>query len=495
MSHSVKVAIEGCCHGELNSIYRSLPTDTEILIICGDFQAFRAEIDLQTASIPRKYQKLGDFHEYYHGIKKAPILTIFIGGNHECSSYLQELKYGGWVAPNIYFLGEFGSVWFKGLQISGISGIFNHDSFINNLKDEQLPYNNSTLRSVYHTKPKTFLKNCLMNHNIDIQLSHDWPLNIYNHGNLTKLLQQKKFFKSDIENNSLGSPLNEFLLHFIRPRFWFSAHLHVKFTAKVEHKRKNDDKTGEMIEIDREKKNPEEIDINMDEDEKETKKRNIHETRGVNERNIYETTSVYEKNIIKRNNLKRDNNKRGSEERDININGAEAKRTSSKSPNQDTIYENTIYHNTETYNKSRGGQESTEFLALDKCLPRRKFLEIREIEVQERNRGHVSMQGGLWYSKRAIAVNKVVEEYLGKGGILSTNFEEVVANPLKMKVIDELLIEVHREVENLHAKNDQVFKIPLNFTKIVRFDEQELKYWPNEQTEIYCQKFKIKMLA
>lgn len=38
--------------------------------------------------------------------KKAPVLTIFIGGNHEASNHLQELPYGGWVAPNIYYLGE-----------------------------------------------------------------------------------------------------------------------------------------------------------------------------------------------------------------------------------------------------------------------------------------------------------------------------------------------------------------------------------------------------
>lgn len=43
---------------------------------------------------------------YYSGEKKAPVLTIFIGGNHEASNHLQELPYGGWVAPNIYFLGR-----------------------------------------------------------------------------------------------------------------------------------------------------------------------------------------------------------------------------------------------------------------------------------------------------------------------------------------------------------------------------------------------------
>lgn len=34
------------------------------------------------------------------------MLTVFIGGNHEASNHLQELPYGGWVAPNIYYLGK-----------------------------------------------------------------------------------------------------------------------------------------------------------------------------------------------------------------------------------------------------------------------------------------------------------------------------------------------------------------------------------------------------
>ena len=43
---------------------------------------------------------------YYSGEKVAPVLTIFIGGNHEASNYLQELPYGGWVAPKIYYMGK-----------------------------------------------------------------------------------------------------------------------------------------------------------------------------------------------------------------------------------------------------------------------------------------------------------------------------------------------------------------------------------------------------
>ena len=44
-------------------------------------------------------------HRYYSGDVLAPVLTIFIGGNHEASNYLQELPYGGWVAKNIYYMG------------------------------------------------------------------------------------------------------------------------------------------------------------------------------------------------------------------------------------------------------------------------------------------------------------------------------------------------------------------------------------------------------
>jgi lariat debranching enzyme len=55
--------------------------------------------------VPEKYKSLGDFHDYFNGIKTAPYLTIFIGGNHEASNYLKELPFGGWVCDRIYYLG------------------------------------------------------------------------------------------------------------------------------------------------------------------------------------------------------------------------------------------------------------------------------------------------------------------------------------------------------------------------------------------------------
>ena len=55
------------------------------------------------------------FFRYYSGEKTAPVLTVFIGGNHEASNYLQELPYGGWVAPKIYYMGKYVTdIWWVG---------------------------------------------------------------------------------------------------------------------------------------------------------------------------------------------------------------------------------------------------------------------------------------------------------------------------------------------------------------------------------------------
>lgn len=74
-----------------------------------------------------------------------------VGGNHEASNYLRELHYGGWVAPNIYFMGTSGVVNFGGIRIAGLSGIYNHRHY-NMGYCEKLPYNEGTKRSIYHVR-------------------------------------------------------------------------------------------------------------------------------------------------------------------------------------------------------------------------------------------------------------------------------------------------------------------------------------------------------
>lgn len=127
----MKIAIEGCAHGELEKIYETIAElerreecSVDLLLCCGDFQSTRNTADLECMAVPRKFQDMCSFYKYYSGEKVAPILTIFIGGNHEASNYLQELPYGGWVAPNIYYLGYAGVVQVNGVRIGGVSGRF-----------------------------------------------------------------------------------------------------------------------------------------------------------------------------------------------------------------------------------------------------------------------------------------------------------------------------------------------------------------------------------
>ncbi len=265
---TIRIAIQGCSHGSIERIYETLETCEEVhqkkidlLICCGDFQSLRNTTDFETISVPHKYRNIGTFHKYYSGLKKAPILTIFIGGNHEASSYLQELYYGGWVAPNIYYLGAAGVVRFRGLRISGVSGIYKNYHYRKG-RFEAPPYDRNTLRSVYHVREFEVarlkcLSNCISNNQkndnnndeskgnsngplpipvVDIMVSHDWPQGIEQHGNLKSLLQKKKYFRQEIEENTLGSPSNMDLLEVLKPAWWFAAHLHVKFTATYSHK-------------------------------------------------------------------------------------------------------------------------------------------------------------------------------------------------------------------------------------------------------------------
>nr|CAH0108067.1 unnamed protein product [Daphnia galeata] len=238
------IAVEGCAHGELDQIYRSVENlarqrnvKVDLLICCGDFQAVRNESDLQCMAVPDKFRHICTFYKYYNGELKAPILTIFIGGNHEASNYLQELAYGGWVAPNIYYLGYAGVVRFGGIRIAGMSGIFKGHDYLKG-HFEKPPYTNSTMRSAYHVRSLEVFRLKQLREDIDIFISHDWPRGVYNYADTRELLHWKPFFRDEIANNVLGSQAGETLLHELKPKHWFAAHLHCRFAATIQHNEK-----------------------------------------------------------------------------------------------------------------------------------------------------------------------------------------------------------------------------------------------------------------
>ena len=252
----LRIAVEGCAHGDLERIYASLAqaeaqcggSKVDLLICCGDFQAVRNRSDLHCMAVPDRFKAMNTFHRYYSGELVAPVLTVFIGGNHEAANHLQELYYGGWAAPNIYFMGFSGVVRFGGLRIAGLSGIFKSGDY-NRGYYEVPPYDRSSVRSIYHVRKFEEMKLAMLGRRrasraelprdpgaiADIFISHDWPRGIARHGNTAQLLRKKKYFRKEVEENTLGSPPGERLMMLLRPSFWFAAHLHVKFAALVRH--------------------------------------------------------------------------------------------------------------------------------------------------------------------------------------------------------------------------------------------------------------------
>ncbi|KAJ2753614.1 lariat debranching enzyme [Coemansia pectinata] len=239
MHRRLTIAVEGCCHGQLDDIYRHLQQQqqrlnktVDLLIICGDFQAVRNVADLETMSCPNKYKQVGGFYRYYTGERKAPIPTVFVGGNHEASNHMRELYYGGWVAPNIYYVGGSGVVKFGGLRIGGITGIFKDFDYAKGYY-ETPPFRGPGRASMHHVRSYEAFKMLQIRRPLDIVVSHDWPQYIERYGNTAELLRKKPFFEAEVNRGDLGSPVNALLLERLRPAWWFSAHMHVRFQAEV----------------------------------------------------------------------------------------------------------------------------------------------------------------------------------------------------------------------------------------------------------------------
>jgi lariat debranching enzyme len=262
-TRKVRIAVQGCCHGELDKIYEqireheaSTGETIDFLLCCGDFQSIRNKEDMQSMAVPDKYKTYGDFVKYYRGEKRVPVLTLFIGGNHEASNLLAEEYYGGYVSDGIFYLGHSSVVTVCGVRIGSLSGIYKGRDYTRPYPT--VPYDHHTMRDAYHVRgfeveklhryAAIFHKNQQQQHQqqsptpgkkdphaVDIMLSHDWPVGITKYGNEAALLRIKPYFADDIAHGVLGNPYTMELLNSMRPKYWFAAHLHCHFTAQVSH--------------------------------------------------------------------------------------------------------------------------------------------------------------------------------------------------------------------------------------------------------------------
>ncbi|KAF1981239.1 lariat debranching enzyme [Aulographum hederae CBS 113979] len=358
--NGVRVAVEGCGHGTLHSIYASIDAackikgwhGVDLLIIGGDFQAVRNALDLNCMSVPVKYRDIADFHEYYSGSRQAPYLTVFVGGNHEASNYLWELYYGGWVAPNIYYMGAANVLRIGPLRIAGLSGIWKGYNY-KKPHHERLPYNQDDVKSFYHVREIDVRKLLQIRTQVDIGISHDWPRGIEWKGNWKQLFRAKIHFEEDARNGNLGSVAAKYVMDRLRPAYWFSAHLHIKYKATVEYAQEPTQEghlppataNGSAVDA-KTTANSDEIDLDMDDE-------GMDEPASAAKPDLAAGMKVEQASEVPA---------------DLRAQLPAAFTKSSPTPRQPTLpFPPTITN------------RITQFLALDKCLPNREFLQILDI--------------------------------------------------------------------------------------------------------------------
>lgn len=232
----MRVAVAGCCHGSLDLLFDSVAgvdPPPDLVVVCGDFQAIRDSEDLESMAVPNKYRLMGDFHKYAK--MGAPFLTLVVGGNHEASRHMVEFRHGGWLAPNVYYIGDAGVVTFNGVRIGGLSGIYYAPDY-EKPHFEKPPFDRRSVHSTYHIRRIDVERFLLLEPGyLDIMVSHDWPMDIIWHGNYEDLLRRKPFLRKDAESKKLGSRPGKQLLTRLQPTHWWSAHMHCFYTAAYQH--------------------------------------------------------------------------------------------------------------------------------------------------------------------------------------------------------------------------------------------------------------------
>lgn len=428
-------------------------------------------------SVPPKYREIGDFHEYYSGARQAPYLTIFVGGNHEASNHLFELYYGGWVAPNIYYLGAANVVRLGPLRIAGMSGIWKGYNY-NKSHYERLPYNQDDIRSIYHIREIDVRKLLQIRTQIDIGVSHDWPRAVEWSGNHKALFATKDHFEAESKAGTLGNLAAKYVLDRLRPAYWFAAHMHIKFAATVEHQKADDSvshtagngarpevasvnarpDSGQNASV--QKRNQEEIDINLDESDEDGKP--AEQDQPVSDRSKPTEQSTVPQSLKEQ----------------LPASFIKEAQPATHGNNLLTDITNTI----------------TKFLALDKCLPGRKFLQILSIEpIREQAKTHQEQieqaKPRLEYDKEWLAITRVFASELKFGdrtAPVPLNRGESFYRPLIEK--EEQWVE-----ENIVSKNRLV--IPENFERTAPIydpgssmggSEMPVEY-SNPQTATFCE--------
>jgi len=247
----MKIAVVGSFENSLNKLYKEIKQkeqqkniSIDLVLICGNLQAFRNKNDLKCVDCVEGWKNLGDFNEYFSGKRKATHLTLVIGGQEEASNYLKTLPYGGWIAPNIYYMGYSNVIRYNGLRIGGLSGmndkLFDHLYKTDIVKAgyfERLPFDQRDRRSVCYTRYLDVYRMLQVKNGVDIMFTFDWPLDVLGDKQSTIQCQRKlpfAFQNGDLFND-LGNEMYKNVLDQVMPKHWFAGKVKLNLNKTYRH--------------------------------------------------------------------------------------------------------------------------------------------------------------------------------------------------------------------------------------------------------------------
>lgn len=134
------------------------------------------------------------------------------------------------MAPNIYYMGAANVVRLGPVRIAGMSGIWKGYNF-NKTHHERLPYNQDDIKSIYHVREPDIRKLLQIRSQVDIGISHDWPRAIEKYGDERDLFRMKPDFEQESKDGTLGNLAATYVMDRLRPPYWFAAHMHCRFAA------------------------------------------------------------------------------------------------------------------------------------------------------------------------------------------------------------------------------------------------------------------------
>ena len=385
------------------------------------------------------------------------------------------------------------------MRIAGLSGIWKGYNY-NRPHNERLPFSADDVKSVYHVREWDVRQLLQIRRQVDVGISHDWPRGIEWKGNWKTLFRQKQGFEEDARTGKLGSEAAKKVMQRLRPKWWFSAHLHVKFAAVTRWDEGNEGgqegqeqtavaepaqqqvKTGGNPNeipingthgVENESvgpvRNDDEIDLDMDEDDEPIQTPKVAESSSVHPKGVPLATQAADS---------------APEDVRSQLPASFSKPTSNPEPRS-------LPPPPDITNKT------TEFLALDKCLPNRKFLQILEIDpISKSDDTTISSQPQLSYDKEWLAILRV----FAREGNPTTQFSPGRAFPPdKGEAYYAPLIAAEEGWIEENMVQSGKMTIPKSFEKTaevydprisIQTKEQPLEF-TNPQTATFCNVLKI----